>query len=425
MNKRVIFLGILLVITICVKIFLPNYLFYKGKSCYEHGNSKCAIDNLKKAYELNLSNIDYEYYYAKALTTAKADYNVQKELYKLSKNAKSESAKLLAINTIKEWKSRIMYATGNNYIEQAPSDTNIIRWNKESFPLSVYITKEVGVPDYYDSAIRRSLALWSKSVSFVDFKIVNNKSEAQIIIDIKPLPSDVCNGGICQYVLGYTTPTILGHTLKKMTMTLYDKNPSGMYFADKEIFNTVAHELGHALGIMGHSYSADDLMYPSQSEHNTVYDKFKSDFHSLSGKDINTITLLYRLEPTITDKAPDKKTVLYTPIVLGDNKDIATKKLEEAEDYIKASPNIAAGYVDLASAYAELGKIKDAEDALQKALSVAKTNDEKSIIYHNLALLNYQSKKYKDAKTYLNQAKQYKMSPELIELENQILDKLK
>ena len=49
-----------------------------------------------------------------------------------------------------------------------------------------------------------------------------------------------------------------------MTITIYDKDANGSYFSDRQLYNTVLHEIGHALGIMGHSYSTDDLMYMAE-----------------------------------------------------------------------------------------------------------------------------------------------------------------
>ncbi len=129
------------------------------------------------------------------------------------------------------------------------------------------------------------------------FAPTQNHSEANIIVKIKPLPSDVCNGNECRYVVGYTTPDFKGHILNKMTIVLYSKDPHGNFFSDKELYNTALHEIGHALGIMGHSYSSDDLMYMA-SDNNNFYTPYRSSFQYLSSQDINTIKLLYKLIPT-------------------------------------------------------------------------------------------------------------------------------
>lgn len=52
--------------------------------------------------------------------------------------------------------------------------------------------------------------------------------------------------------------------------------------------NVVTHELGHALGLLGHSTERSDLMYPITDE-----------YSRLSQRDINTLTNIYKLKPDI------------------------------------------------------------------------------------------------------------------------------
>ena len=424
MSKKILFICFLAIIIFIGINVAPKILTIKGKQCYKQGDMTCAAEYFKSAHMIAPKRLEYEYYYTRTLSKLKPTYNNQKEMYHLYKNAKSKSAKNLAKSTINNWKSSILGNIGSNYIEQVPSDADIVRWNKESFPLNVCVRKDVGVPEYYDYAINRALALWTNSIEFVKFNRTNDVNKAQIIIEIKPLPGNTCINNICQYVTGYTSPIRSGHTLKNMVITLYDKEPSGMYFTDDVFFHTISHELGHALGIMGHSYSSNDLMYTTQQDKNSIYSKYHSNLSTLTGRDVNTVKLLYRLEPTVTDKISNNSDFIYAPIILGSRDDMLDKKIIEAQNYIKKSPTIASGYIDLSSAYLQKGKPKVAEDILLQGLQHAKSTEEMYIIYYNLSLVACSSKQFSKAQNYLNKARQIKNSPELAEVEYFIQNKI-
>ena len=421
LKTRDLFLGIIVIIAAygITTILTPKILFWRGKALFEDQKYTSALGYFNKALIFKHDNRDYRYYFVKTLANLKPTYKVQKAMYKFANDDKDDSASILAHDKITEWKRNIHSNIGDNYIEQAPSDANIIRWNKNSFPLKVYIDSKnlTGLPDYYTSAVSRALSQWDKSVDFVSFKTTEKKNNAQIIIQFDKMPDNICdNNGVCKFVVGYTSPKISGHRLKNMKITIYDKNPAGEYFSDKEVYNTVLHEMGHALGIMGHSYSTDDLMY-LQTQGNDIFTPYREDFHYLSGNDVNTLKLLYMLEPTITDKPyTSKKGLIYTPVILGSREEIAQKKVEEAKDYINSSPDIAVGYINLAGAYADLKEYKKALDALQSALDTANTDNEKFIIYYNYAYIYMNMKKYDAALEYAELAQRIQPSQDVTEL---------
>ena len=203
-----------------------------------------------------------------------------------------------------------------------------------------------------------------------------------------------------------------------MTITMYDKDANGNYFSDKELYNTILHEIGHALGIMGHSYSSDDLMFMSTIPEFNIT-RYRSSFQYLSQDDINTIKLLYKLIPNISNTPMskfDKEGLIYAPIVLGNEKDIAKRKINEALTYIQNAPNLPGGYIDLGVAYADLGKSTEAVNAFREGLSKAQTDNDKYIIYYNIAIVHLNSNKLDEAERYVNLAQDIENTEELLEL---------
>lgn len=400
---------------------LPVFFFHQGKNYIKNKDYVKAYYSLKTAYNFDSRNKDYRYYYVLALTNLNPTVKVQKSIFEISETREDDSARQLAEMEISKWQDNILVNIGDNYIEQAPLDNRVIRWDEKSFPLKVAITDKsnIELPPYYRTEILRAFAQWQTSSDFLTFEEITGEKYADIVVEITPLPSNVCEGNVCRYVVGYTTPKFKGSTLKKMTITLYDKDPYGNYFSDKELYNTILHEIGHALGIMGHSYSSEDLMYMTTETSSSFYAPYRSSFQYLSSQDINTIRLLYKLIPDITNtpiKNLDTKGLIYAPIVLGNSREMSSRKLEEAKNYIKNAPDISGGYIDLGVAYAELNKTNEALKAMNKALELSKSNNEKYMAYYNIAVLYTNNGKLDKALTYAKEAQNIFDSEEVKEL---------
>ncbi len=400
---------------------LPHYFYLQGQKEFKNANFEKAYNCFKKARFFDLRNKDYRYYFVKSMENLPATIDIQKEIFEIATDNNNDSAQQAAINKINEWQSNIYNNIGDNYIEQAPLDNGILRWDENQFPLRVSIYNKSGknIPTYYNEEILRALSQWQASSGFLSFATTNNSNNANILVVITNPPSNSCSGPNCKYVVGYTTPEYRGSLLKKMTITLYTTDPNGNFFSDKELYNTILHEIGHALGIMGHSYSTEDLMYMASDSDSSFYAPYRSSFQYLSSKDIGTIRLLYKLLPTITNTSQNNiKTegLIYAPIVLGTSKQISERKLKEAQNYVKNAPEIYGGYVDMAIAYSELGKYSEAIKALNTASNYTKTSDEKYIVSYNLALVYTNWNKLDQAYAYAKEAQQISNNEDVKEL---------
>lgn len=421
MNKDKIITILVCAFFILFAVFLkatPVCFYYQGKSALDKKDYIKAHKCLKNAYNFDKKNKDYRYYYVQSLLRLSPTVTVQKEMFNIASSDDKDSAQTVAEAKIAEWRNNILGNIGNNYIEQAPSDKGIVRWSIEKFPLKIALVNQsnVEIPEYYNNEVYRAFSQWEVSSQILKFSSTNNANDADILVKFENLPNDVCDGNGCKYVVGFTTPSIKNNILKKMIITLYTKDPNGNYFSDKELYNTILHEAGHALGIMGHSYSSDDLMYMA-TEGSNFYTPYRSSFQYLSSQDINTIKLLYKLVPAITNSEKvNTKGLVYAPIVLGTSKEISLRKLKDAQNYVKSAPDIPGGYVDLGIAYAELNKTHEAVKALQKALTLSKSDSDKYISYFNIAVVFVNSGDTKNALEYALKAQSISNNDEINEL---------
>ena len=308
------------------------------------------------------------------------------------------------------------------YLQSNVKENRLIRWMDNSFPLKFYAApfrwyKAQNEGYKYQALVKRALEAWERaSNGKVRFTMVNTLLESQVNLDWKRIDRQAL--GHCYFNFDnagrlYSAEVQIG---------LSDGTIHARYQDENEVYHTILHEIGHALGIMGHSYSSDDLMYMS-TQPNSNITRYRSDFQFLSQDDLNTINLLYKLIPDISNVPMSKfkkEGLIYAPIVLGNEKDINKRKIEEAKNYIESAPELPGGYIDLAIAYAEIEKYSDAIATLREALEHAQTDNDRYIIYYNIAVIHLNSNRLEEAEKYINMAKDLNSSDEILELESNL-----
>lgn len=424
--KRIFAISLTIVIAFLFYFFhkmLPEIYFSMGQKAYNQKDYANAFINLNKSISLNSSNKEARYYYAQTLIRLKPSLIVQKELFKLSQADIADSAGLIAEQKIAQWKEQILSNSGENYIEQVPFNDQILRWDASKFPINVCIdnTSQAAVPNYYYTKIQEAFQKWQNETdNFIRFKFINSPQNAQILVKITSADEkSKCKEEGCKYVVAYTAPRLKNNLLKRMEISFYDSDNLSKPFSEKEIYNTALHEIGHALGIMGHSYNRGDLMYMEENEQSNQVQESTSDYILISQNDLNTLNLLYKLVPDITNTKLsefDTSRQFFAPIVMGSEKEINSRKIQEAQNYINSAPNLPNGYIDLSSAYSELNQYDKAIEALNKALERATNDDEKYIIYYNFAIIYMNIKNWEKSLKFAQMAKVIKPSSDVDEL---------
>ena len=430
MLKKILILILIVVCGIYVWFFTPvssGYYLNSGLKELKAGNYSAAVSAFERSISANPSNAKSEYYLVQALSEMSPTYTVQKKLYSLFESSANQYAKRLAKSSIMRIRKSLLKDLDNNYIYNAIQGKDIIRWDIKSFPLKVYIENSQDVPSYYVDSLFKAMNQWTKRTGFVEFVKTNNKNDAQIRVIYKNLDNSECKEkSRCVYSIAYTEPVISSQgILKYFNFTFHITNPKGENYTPTEVYNTSLHELGHTLGIMGHSDNPNDIMYATNERSRDIYSFYRSDSQYLSMRDLRTLALLYNLAPEVSNvKNLSSEKFYYPPIILGGDDEVLMQKVQELDSYIRKYPNIAAGYINIASVYAELGDFEKALSYINVAEHIAKSNDEKYTIYYNKSIIFFNMQDFRSAKEAAQNAQSIRDSSEIRDLQSEIEEML-
>lgn len=373
-------------------------VFYvkKANSCFKKNDIICTQHSLEKAFNLGVKTLPERELYLNTIITAPFDIKAQEKLLNFKNLNIDDSISLKAEYFIHDIRREINNKYSENFIMQAVLNQKIVRWGQ--LPITYYIeaTDDKELPNYYKEEIENAFSDWSKAT---DFQLSFMEADANSNIKIKFDNHNPADNADKKYVVAFTSPDIHGKNLRNMEINFYTKDPDGKYYSKNQVYNTALHEIAHALGVMGHSNNKKNVMYLTKNE-NSVFDDARDE---LSLADINTVKLLYKIKPDITNYIDEKSE--YLPfLVLGDSEDVTNAKIREAKLYIKRNPQIPNGYMDLAEAYVSIKEYSKAIKCLEKAFDFALTDNVREMLYFNLSVCNYFLENYVLAEDYMKKA---------------------
>jgi tetratricopeptide (TPR) repeat protein len=185
-------------------------------------------------------------------------------------------------------------AENNNpdYLDAVCPSGRAARWPSNYLPVRVFVYPGQQVPAYRDSymqALSRSFFAWFKgSGNRIPFVMVSDPAQASLRISWTANPAQVLDNGqavesgLTKLAMTESAPGRVDINGANVILLTVDSN--GQPMADDEMEKVCLHEIGHALGLNGHSTNNQDVMFFSKSP--TVSPR-------LSPRDTATIQRLY------------------------------------------------------------------------------------------------------------------------------------
>jgi TonB family protein len=163
--------------------------------------------------------------------------------------------------------------------------TYLLHWPVKKMPLSVYLPAPpdglFADPEAVLAAVRRGVLGWTDVAGpgVPGFRFVDSHSEADIPVLWAEEPDGDWYIAFCSYQMNVRQ---MRFGVEQILVT--GRWPDGRIAEPEEIEEVVLHEMGHALGLAGHSEDPRDIMYPSVVEDRSP---------GLSGRDRATLRELY------------------------------------------------------------------------------------------------------------------------------------
>ena len=271
----------------------------------------------------------------------------------------------------------------DSYFRQVCKNGKIIRWNKSTFPLKVYIEDSKSLPDYYREIVMNAYTSWQRaSEGLVRFEFVESPSEA----DMKCYFKNTDN----KNSIGVHAFAVSGNKITDSVIVFNKTDNKGHSHDSKQLYSSALQEIGHSLGLTGASQSIYDIMYPIGTKFNT----------EITPRDLKTLGLLYAVVPDITNEplTNEEKSQLFTVSEILNTLNVpVTNDTKNLDEIIS---NDISTHLALAEQYRRRAQYDKACKEYQAVAQMKNDARSRSEVYYEIAVMYTDAEEFDKAKSY-------------------------
>lgn len=275
----------------------------------------------------------------------------------------------------------IKAAVIDSYFRNVCKNGRLIRWNKNSMPLQVYIEDSTSVPAYYREVVMSAYQAWQRaSEGLVRFEFVESPSEADMKCYFKN--NDNKNS------IGVHAFSVNGSAITDSNIIFNKTDNKGYNHDSKQLFSSALQEIGHSLGLTGTSPSIYDVMYPIGTKFNT----------EITPRDLKTLALLYSVVPDVTNEplTTEQKAQLFTATEILATLNVPVTDETNLEEFVPAD---VASHLALAEQYRKRAEYTKAAKEYEIVAQTKTDRRSKSEVYYEIAVMYLDAEEYDNAKS--------------------------
>ena len=275
----------------------------------------------------------------------------------------------------------IKAAVIDSYFRNVCKNGKLIRWNKNSLPLKVYIEDSTGVPEYYREVVMSAYQAWQRaSEGLVRFEFVETPQEADMKCYFRANDN--------KDSIGVHAFSVNGNTITDSNIVFNRTDIKGHSHDSKQLFSSALQEIGHSLGLTGKSLSIYDVMYPIGTKFNT----------EITPRDLKTLALLYSVVPDITDKplTAEEKSQLFTAAEILETLNVPVNDDTDLNEVVGGD---IATHLALAEQYRKRAEYSKAAKEYQVVAQMKTDRRSKSEVYYEIAVMYLDAEEFGNAKS--------------------------